>query len=191
VHCPAASATLRNLRYNFGVAVKRELPVSERPVSQELSTLPWDSPEFYPEAHAIAAKRLAFIEHKGKRILTINSVGADLPLVKAIAAECWHIVSSQEPKSVRTLNDLEGGEFTTETVKILSELAAKNRPYVVRAAVIGIKGMRFFAFQTVVSLTKRPLKLFSDRWQALDWLVQDDGPDNPARAQKPPVRMNR
>jgi hypothetical protein len=45
----------------------------------------------------------------------------------------------------------------------------------VRGAVIGIKGMRFFAYQTVVSITKRPLKLFDDRMQALDWLVRDDG----------------
>jgi hypothetical protein len=39
--------------------------------------------------------------------------------------------------------------------------------------VIGIKGMRFFAYQTLVTVTKRPLKLFDDRLQALDWLVQD------------------
>lgn len=142
-------------------------------MSQSSSILPWDSPEFYPEAHALAGDRLAFIEHKGKRILTINSTGADLKTVKAIAAECWHIVSQQKLQSVRTLNDLNGGEFTTETVKVFSELAAKNRPYVVRAAVIGIKGMRFFAYQTVVSITRRPLKLFDDRNQALDWLAQD------------------
>jgi hypothetical protein len=142
-------------------------------VSQSSSTVPWDSPEFYLEAHAIAGDRLTFIEHKGKRILTINSAGADLKMVKAIAAECWHIVSRQELQSVRTLNDLSGGEFTTETVRIFSELAAKNRPYVVRAAVIGIKGMRYFAYQTVVSLTKRPLKLFDNRAEALDWLAQD------------------
>lgn len=142
-------------------------------MSQVDSSLPWDSPEFYSEAHALAGNRLGFIEHKGKRILTINSVGADLRMVKAIAAECWHLVSRQELQSVRTLNDLNGGEFTSETVKVFSELAAKNRPYVVRAAVIGIRGMRFFAYQTVVSLTKRPLKLFDDRNDALDWLAQD------------------
>jgi hypothetical protein len=146
-------------------------------VSQASSTVPWDSPDFYPEAHAIAGDRLTFIEHKGKRILTINSAGADLKTVKAIAAECWHIVSQQELQSVRTLNDLSGGEFTTETVRIFSELAAKNRPYIVRAALIGIKGMRFFAYQTVVSLTKRPLKLFDNRTEALDWLSQDGEPE--------------
>ena len=146
-------------------------------MSQSSSTVSWDSPDFYSEAHAIAGDRLTFIEHKGKRILTINSAGADLKMVKAIAAECWHIVSRQELQSVRTLNDVTGGEFTTETVKIFSELAAKNRPYIVRAAVIGIKGMRFFAYQTVVSLTKRPLKLFDNRTDALDWLAQEGEPE--------------
>jgi len=142
-------------------------------LNQTSSSLPWDSPDFYPQAHALAGDRLAFVEHKGKRILTINSAGADLKMVKAIAAECWHIVSRQEVHSVRTLNDLDGGEFTNETIRIFSELAAKNRPYVVRAALIGIKGMRFFAYQTVVSLTKRPLKLFDNRTEALDWLAED------------------
>lgn len=147
-------------------------------LNQSTSSLSWDSPEFYLEAHDRAGDRLRFIEHKGKRILMINSVGADLQMVKAIAAECWHIVSRQEPQSVRTLNDLSGGEFTSDTVKVFSELAARNRPYVVRGAVIGIKGMRFFAYQTVVSLTHRPLKLFDDRTKALDWLAQDGQGDS-------------
>lgn len=98
-------------------------------------------------------------------------------MVKAIAAECWHIMSSQAEKSVRTLNDFDGAEFTSETVRIMSELAARNRPYVIRGAVIGIKGMRYFAYQTVVTVTKRPLKLFDNRVQALDWLVEDGGPE--------------
>jgi hypothetical protein len=140
-------------------------------VTLDISTLPWDSPEYYPHAHALAGKRLGFIEHKGKRILNINSAGADFRLIRAIAAECAHIIAGQQLKSVRTLNDLDGAEFTNESVKVLSELAAKNTPYVVRAALIGIKGMRYFAYQTVVSVTKRPLKLFSDRMEALDWLA--------------------
>lgn len=98
-------------------------------------------------------------------------------MVKAIAAECWHIMSNQPEKSVRTLNDFDGAEFTSETVRIMSELAARNRPYVIRGAVIGIKGMRYFAYQTVVTVTKRPLKLFDKREQALDWLVEDGGPE--------------
>ena len=151
--------------------------LAEGAVSQPISSAAWDSPGFYPEAHATAAKRVSFIEHKGRRIIFLNSAGADVQMVKAIASECWHIMSGQQPKSVYTLNDFDGAEFTSETVRIMSELAAKNRPYVVRAAVIGIKGMRFFAYQTVVSVTKRPLKLFDHRLQALDWLAEDTSPE--------------
>lgn len=149
--------------------------LGERSVSEDILTLPWDSAEFYHHAHPIAAQRLEFVEYKGKRILTIDSRGANLPIVRAIAAECWHIVSTQELKSVRTLNNLEGAEFSNETVKVMSELVTKNRPYVVRGALIGIKGMRFFAYQTVVRLTKRPLKLFETRAEALDWLTVEGG----------------
>src|SRR5215470_12028146 len=58
----------------------------EHTVTQDISTLPWDSAEFYHYAHPIAAKRLGFVEHKGKRILTIDSRGANLQTVRAIAA---------------------------------------------------------------------------------------------------------
>ncbi len=142
-------------------------------MSQEISPLPWDSPEFYLQAHAVAAARLKFVEHKGKRILTINCVQTDFQLLKAIAAEVFHVVSSHQPKSVRTLIDVEGAEFNSESVSLASELAAKNRPYVLRGAVIGVKGMRYFAFQTVISFSKRPMKLFENRLEALDWLALD------------------
>jgi hypothetical protein len=142
-------------------------------VSQEISSLSWDSPEFYPQAHAIAAKYVKFIEHKGKRILTIDCARADLQLQKAIAAEVYHVVSSQEPKSVRTLLDVEAAQFESEGVKVGSELAAKNRPYVLRGAVLGVKGLRYFALQTVISFSKRPMKLFENRQEALDWLAQE------------------
>jgi hypothetical protein len=146
-------------------------------VSKENSTLPWDSPEFYRTVHAVAAKYVQFVEHKGKRILVTECAGADLQLLRAIAAECLHVVTGQGLKSMRTLVNVEGAEFDTESMKIGSELAAKNRPYVLRSAVIGVKGLRFFAFKTIITATNRPMKLFENREKALDWLAGDDDPE--------------
>lgn len=143
-------------------------------MSQDLSALPWDSPEFYRQAHAVAAKQVQFVEHQGKRILVNDFTGADSHFVKAIAAECFHVVSSHEPKSLRTLSDLAGAEASGEVVDILTELVTKNRPYVLRGAVIGITGLRFFALKTLVSVTRRPIRLFDNRLQALDWLAKDE-----------------
>jgi hypothetical protein len=143
-------------------------------LSQELSPLPWDSPEFYRQAHPVAAKHVQFVEHQGKRILVTDCAGVDAQLLKAIAAECFHVVSSHGPKSLRTLIDVGGAEFVNEVVSILTELATRNRPYVMRSAVIGVTGLRFFALKTLISVSKRPIKLFDNRLQALDWLAQED-----------------
>ena len=58
-------------------------------MNQVLSKLPWDSPEFYREVHPVIAKRVQFVEHKGKRILVSDFTEADPQLTKAIAAECF------------------------------------------------------------------------------------------------------
>jgi hypothetical protein len=142
------------------------------PVMSRETPLPWNSPDFYPEARVLAGNRLEFIEHRGKRILAINAAGADLPMLRAIAAVSAHIVSAQERESVRILNTLEGAEFTRESVTLLSELAAKNQPHILRTALVGVTGMRFFAFQTVAATLRRPIKLFEAREKALDWLAQ-------------------
>ena len=146
-------------------------------MSQKLS-LPWDSPEFYRQAHTVAARRVQFVEHQGKRILVTDCAGVDFQLLKAIAAECFHVVSGHEPKSLRTLINVEGADFSSEVAGILTELATRNRPYVFRSAVIGVTGLRFFALKTIISVAKRPIKLFDTRLQALDWLAKDDeGPE--------------
>jgi hypothetical protein len=143
-------------------------------VSQEPSPIPWDSPEFYRQAHVVAAKYVQFIEHQGKRILITDYAGVDTQLAKAIAAECLHVVSRQRAKSLRALTDFAGAEFSGEILSILTEVATRNLPYIFRSAVIGVTGLRFFALKTIISLSKRPIKLFDTRLQALDWLAKDD-----------------
>jgi len=143
-------------------------------LSQDLSKLPWDSPEFYREAHSIAARRVQFVEHRGKRILVNDFTGAEPQLLKAIAAECFHVVSSHAPKSLLTVSDITGAEYTSEVLTILTELVSKNRPYVLRGAVVGVTGLRYFALQTIISVTKRPIKLFDTKLQALDWLALEE-----------------
>lgn len=146
-------------------------------MTQDPSTLRWDSPEFYLHAHTIAAHRVQFVEHRGKSILVIDFTGADPPLLKAIAAECFHVVSSHKPKSLRTLSDIAGAEYSGDVLSILTELVTKDKPYVFRGAVTGVTGLRFFALKAIVNVSNRPVKLFETRLQALDWLVKDDDPE--------------
>ena len=133
----------------------------------------WHSPQFYRQAHPVAAPRVRFDSYKGTRILTVDFSRADLDLVRAIAAECFHVMSAEPPFSVLSLCEVEGIPFDTEALRIGGELTDMCRPYSARIAVSGVTGFRAFLLQTIADAARRPTKLFKDRTAALDWLVSD------------------
>ena len=139
-------------------------------------TLPWHSPQFYPQAHTLAAARVRFANHKGKRILIVDFSRADYHHVRAIAAECLHVMSAEPPFSVLSLCDVEGIPFDIDSLRIGSELTDMCRPYSAKIAVSGVTGFRAFLLQTIADAARRPMKLFKDKEPALDWLVSaEDG----------------
>jgi len=131
----------------------------------------WHSPQFYRQAHPVAVPRVRFDSYKGVRILIVDFARADLDLVRAIAAECLHVMSAEPPFSVLSLCEVEGIPFDTEALRIGGELTDMCRPYSARIAVSGVTGFRAFLLQTIADAAKRPTKLFKDRTAALDWLV--------------------
>jgi hypothetical protein len=143
-------------------------------VPQKDPVLPWYSREFYRQAHAIAAARVRFSEHQEKRILVVDFSRADLDIVRAVAAECLHVMSTQPPNSVLSLVEVEGIPFHTEALKIGSELTEKVQQYAIRTAVSGVVGFRSFMLQAIADASRRPIRLFKDREKALLWLVTED-----------------
>jgi hypothetical protein len=141
---------------------------------QGKTSLPWHSPPFYTQAHALAAPRVHFETHKGTRILIVDFSRGDLPLIKAVAAECLHVMSAEPAFSVASLCEVEGIPFHTEALRIGSELTDKCQPYASRTALSGVAGFRSFLLQAIADAAGRPMKLFKDRAQALDWLVSGD-----------------
>jgi len=133
--------------------------------------LPWHSPQFYRQAHPVAAPRVRFDGYKGTRILIVDFSRADLDLIRAVAAECLHVMSAEPPFSVLSLCEVEAIPFDTEALRIGGELTDMCRPYSARIAVSGVTGFRAFLLQTIADAARRPTKLFKDRTSALDWLV--------------------
>jgi hypothetical protein len=122
------------------------------------------------------ASRVRFFSHLSKDILLVDFSGSNnVAMVKAVAAECRRAVMMRPFGSVRTLVNVTGTWFDKETIMVASDLASQNRPYVTRSAVIGVTGLLQIAFNGIVSLTKRNMKLFKSRDEALAWLVADDG----------------
>lgn len=140
-------------------------------MSEKEAVLPWHSPQFYRQAHAVGATRVRFSEHKGRRILVVDFSRAELDLVRAVAAECLHVMSAQPPQSVLSLVEVEGIPFSTDALKIGSELTEMANRFSLRTAVSGVTGFRSFLLQTIADTAKRPIKLFKERDKALAWLI--------------------
>jgi hypothetical protein len=137
-------------------------------------SIAWHSPQFYRQAHEIAASRVRFFEHRGARILFVDFSKADLDMVRAVAAECLHVMAAEPPNSLLSLVETEGIPFSTEALKIGGELTDRGQPFSRRTAVSGVTGFRVFVLQTIADAAKRPIKLFREREKALEWLVGEE-----------------
>ena len=55
--------------------------------------------------------------------------------------------------------------------KVLSDLAAHNKPYVLASALLGVTGLRKVVLNSVVSITGRKFEVFDSDQKAKDWLT--------------------
>jgi hypothetical protein len=138
-----------------------------RMATLETLTLPPQTPT------ELAAGRVRFIMHRGKRVLSIDYAHCDIPLLKAVAEEGHRVIARELLNSVLTLNDVTATSFDQESVEVLKSKVGANAPYVKRAAVIGISGLQRLIYEAVKLFTKRSIPNFSSREEALDYLVGD------------------
>jgi hypothetical protein len=143
-------------------------------LSDKDRVLPWHAPQFYREAHALAGSRVRFIEEKGKRILYVDFTKAELDIIRAVAAEVLHVMSTQPPQSVLSLVEVEGIPFSTEALRIGKELTELGNRYSRRTAVSGVTGFRSFILQPIADAAPHPIRLFKEREKALEWLLQEE-----------------
>ena len=122
---------------------------------------------------SVAAGRVRFIEHAGKRVLFINYSHCDVAMLKAVAEEGHRVIAREPLNSVMTLNDVAGTTFDKESVAVLQAKVAANAPHVRRAAVIGISGLQRLIYEGVQAFSRRRIPHFETRQEALNWLVQD------------------
>ena len=82
----------------------------------------------------------------------------------------------QRPEgSVLTLMTMvEKGKFDPALVDKSKQLTKGNSPYVKRAAVVGIAGRDKVVITAISIFSKRDLKLFDDKDEAIAYLLQDE-----------------
>lgn len=133
----------------------------------------WYSPDFYGQPHPEGAKRVKFLEQRGKRILHVDFSKAELPLIREIAAECLRANMAQPLNSVVSLVEVQDIPFDTDALKIGQELTDRCQKFALRTAVSGVAGFRSFLLEAIAKASRRPIRLFKNRDQALEWLLED------------------
>ena len=120
-----------------------------------------------------ANKRIQFLEQDGKQILLLDAT--NMPpgdKFKQFIDDAKHVIHMQQKNSMRTLFDATNAYFDKETVDILKDFTASNRPYVKASAVVGITGLKKMMLELVSKFSNRTFKQCETREEAVAWLVK-------------------
>ena len=119
-------------------------------------------------------ERVRFITHRGKRVLLIDHTGSTTDEMRQTMDEVEYVVASEPPNSVLTLSDFTGTHFDKALADRMKVVAAKDRPHVRRAALVGAESIPDVYFHNLESFSARHFPKFKTREEALDWLTEDD-----------------
>lgn len=114
---------------------------------------------------------VAFIEHAGRRILSIDLAHCELEDVARVIRESKKLIVKEAQGSVLTLTDVTGAHLNPMSTKMLKEFTAFNKPYVRAGAVVGVSGLLKVEFAIVMKFSGRNLARFPTPAEAKEWLV--------------------
>jgi hypothetical protein len=111
------------------------------------------------------------INHKGKNVFLVNLANCSPQTTFSVLDEAAAMIALSEPKSALILTDSTGATYNSEVSNAMKNFSGKNTPYVKGSAVIGADAMRKVLVAAIRLATKRDIRTFDSREEALDWLV--------------------
>jgi len=119
-------------------------------------------------------ERVRFITHRDKRILLIDHSRSTPEEMIRTMDEVEHVIAAEPAHSLLTLSDFTGTAFDKSAADRMKVVAAKDRPHVHRAAVVGADSIPDVYFHNLESFSARHFPKFKTREEALDWLTKDE-----------------
>ena len=119
--------------------------------------------------------RVRFITHQGKAVLLTDLTNCAAEEVIELLTEVQRIVTAQPHKSVITLGEFTGAEFSRAAVTRMKEVAVFDRPYVKRAAFVGAESLPEVFYEALKTFSQREFRKFKTREEAMDWLIREEG----------------
>jgi len=117
-------------------------------------------------------ERVKFIEHKGEKILFIDMSNLLEKEMLEIIDYAKKIIRNQQENSLLTLTDVTHSRYNVEVVNAMQEYTKGNKPYVKKAAILGVNPIKRIIFNKIMEFSKRDLVAFDTIEKAKDWLVE-------------------
>ena len=116
--------------------------------------------------------RVAFITHKGKRILLQDCTGMNPgPEFTKLIKTAKKMFAGEPLKSVLSLFDVTGCAYSDRSLAEVKEFTIANTPYIKAATLVGIDGLLQVALSSVVKVSGREYQIFKTRKEALEYLA--------------------
>jgi len=119
-------------------------------------------------------KRVQFITHRGKRVLLIDHTRSTPEEVVRTMDEVETVIAAEPADSLLTLSDFTDTAFDKTAADRMKVVAAKDRPHVHRAALVGAENIPDVYYHNLESFSARHFPKFKTREEALDWLTSDE-----------------
>ena len=118
----------------------------------------------------IIMKPCEVVAYKGKKIIIVDISSSTPEKISPFLEDAQRKIATFPLKSALVLTDVTGAVYDKVTSDAMKSFSANNTPYVKASAVVGADGVRSVLMTTIAILTRREIKSFKDRTQALDWL---------------------
>ncbi|HEX2921138.1 MAG TPA: hypothetical protein VHO50_08235 [Bacteroidales bacterium] len=111
--------------------------------------------------------------HKGKTIFRIDFSNVDeVNEITEIINEASRYIRSKPFNSVLTLTNIQNMHYSSEIKEHFNQFMKGNKPYVKASTVIGLNLLQQMLYNSLVKLTGRDVRLFSNEQAAKDWLCE-------------------
>jgi hypothetical protein len=111
------------------------------------------------------------IQHNGKNVIVIDLSNSKPVDTLKILPDASKKISACPQNSALVLTDVNNATYNQEVANAIKAFVKGNTPFIKASAIIGADGVRMVLLNTVSFLSRREIKSFSDKTEALDWLV--------------------
>jgi hypothetical protein len=113
-----------------------------------------------------------WIKHKEKKILVNRYHDLNFDQLVAAVEDNKQAIIWDGQKDLRVLLVFEGSFGNREVVGAFKQASLSVKPYIAKAAVVGVKGVQKFFLNIVNNVSGIGAKAFDEKEEALDWLIE-------------------